>query len=119
MSDIPLLEIDNASKIFHLKPMLGVAKEVVAMRNVSLSVKKGRALAIVGESGSGKSTIGRSVTRLFQLSEGEIRFKARISPISPAGPKSSPMLGPCRWSSRTPSPPSIRPTPSATTSNGH
>jgi peptide/nickel transport system ATP-binding protein len=83
MTDIPLLEIDNASKIFHLKPMLGAAKEVVAMRNVSLSVKKGRALAIVGESGSGKSTIGRSVTRLFQLSEGEIRFKGRnIADIS-------------------------------------
>ncbi|WMT86102.1 ABC transporter ATP-binding protein [Pelagibacterium sp. 26DY04] len=77
MSDTPLLEIDNASKIFHLKPMFGAAKEVVAMRNVSLSIQKGRALAIVGESGSGKSTIGRSVTRLFQLSEGAIRFKGR------------------------------------------
>lgn len=77
MSDAPLLEIDNASKIFHLKPMFGAAKEVVAMRNVSLSVQKGRALAIVGESGSGKSTIGRAVTRLFSLSEGAIRFKGR------------------------------------------
>ena len=77
MTDTPLLEIDNASKIFHLKPMFGAAKEVVAMRNVSLSVSKGKALAIVGESGSGKSTIGRSVTRLFQLSEGTIRFKSR------------------------------------------
>ncbi|WMT89610.1 ABC transporter ATP-binding protein [Pelagibacterium sp. H642] len=77
MSDTPLLEIDNASKIFHLKPMFGAAKEVVAMRNVSLSIHKGRALAIVGESGSGKSTIGRSVTRLFKLSEGAIRFKGR------------------------------------------
>ena len=77
MSETPLLEIDNASKIFHLKPMFGAAKEVVAMRNVSLSVHKGRALAIVGESGSGKSTIGRSVTRLFRLSEGAIRFKGR------------------------------------------
>lgn len=77
MSDAPLLEIDNATKIFHLKPMFGAAKEVVAMRNVSLTLQKGKALAIVGESGSGKSTIGRSVTRLFQLSEGAIRFKGR------------------------------------------
>ncbi|AEQ52295.1 ABC transporter ATP-binding protein [Pelagibacterium halotolerans] len=77
MSDTPLLEIDNASKVFHLKPMFGAAKEVVAMRNVSLSIQKGRALAIVGESGSGKSTIGRAVTRLFRLSEGEVRFKGR------------------------------------------
>ncbi|WP_421951216.1 ABC transporter ATP-binding protein [Pelagibacterium sp.] len=77
MTDTPLLEIDNASKVFHLKPMFGAAKEVVAMRNVSLSVEQGRALAIVGESGSGKSTIGRAVTRLFRLSEGEVRFKGR------------------------------------------
>ncbi|WP_417584743.1 ABC transporter ATP-binding protein [Pelagibacterium sp.] len=77
MSDTPLLEIDNASKVFHLKPMFGAAKDVVAMRNVSLTVRKGRALAVVGESGSGKSTIGRAVTRLFQLSEGEVRFKGR------------------------------------------
>ncbi|SDG52579.1 ABC transporter ATP-binding protein [Pelagibacterium luteolum] len=71
----PLLEIENASKIFHLKPMFGATKEVVAMRNISLSIQKGKALAIVGESGSGKSTIGRAVTRLFRLSEGSIRFK--------------------------------------------
>ena len=77
MQDAPLLEIDNASKVFHLKPMFGAAKEVVAMRNVSLALEKGRALAIVGESGSGKSTIGRAVTRLFRLSEGTIRFKGR------------------------------------------
>lgn len=83
MSDTPLLEIDNASKIFHLKPMFGAAKEVVAMRNVSLTLEKGRALAIVGESGSGKSTIGRSVTRLFHLTDGAIRFKGRdISQIN-------------------------------------
>lgn len=77
MTDTPLLEIDNASKVFHLKPMFGAAKDVVAMRNVSLSIHKGRALAVVGESGSGKSTIGRAVTRLFELSEGEVRFKGR------------------------------------------
>ena len=77
MTDTPLLEIDNASKIFHLKPMFGAGKDVVAMRNVSLSIHKGRALAVVGESGSGKSTIGRAVTRLFELSEGEVRFKGR------------------------------------------
>eukprot|EP00873_Tetraselmis_striata_P031169 jgi/Tetstr1/451433/TSEL_038469.t1 len=57
--------------------MFGAGKDVVAMRNVSLSIHKGRALAVVGESGSGKSTIGRAVTRLFELSEGEVRFKGR------------------------------------------
>lgn len=73
----PLLQIQDASKIFHLRPMFGAAREVVAMRNVSLSVGKGRALAVVGESGSGKSTLGRAVTRLFGLSEGRILFDGK------------------------------------------
>jgi peptide/nickel transport system ATP-binding protein len=73
----PLLEIENATKVFHLKPMFGAAKEVVAMRNVSLTVGRGRALAVVGESGSGKSTIGRAVTRLFSLTEGRILYDGK------------------------------------------
>ncbi len=77
MDTTPLLRIENASKTFHLKPMFGAAKEVVAMRNVSLDVEKGRALAIVGESGSGKTTIGRAVTRLFTLTEGRVLFKGK------------------------------------------
>jgi len=77
MSEQPLLQLENAGKTFHLKPMFGAAKEVVAMRNISLSVEQGRALAVVGESGSGKSTLGRAVTRLFSLTEGRVLFKGR------------------------------------------
>lgn len=72
-----LLRIEGATKIFHLKPMLGPSHEVMALNNVSLTIGAGKALAVVGESGSGKSTLGRAVTRLFSLSSGTIHFKGR------------------------------------------
>lgn len=72
-----MLRIDGASKIFHLKPMLGPAHEVVALNNISLTIGAGKALAVVGESGSGKSTLGRAVARLFTLSSGTIFFKGK------------------------------------------
>jgi len=72
-----MLRIDGASKVFHLKPMLGPAHEVVALNNISLTIGAGKALAVVGESGSGKSTLGRAVARLFTLSSGTIFFKGK------------------------------------------
>jgi peptide/nickel transport system ATP-binding protein len=73
----PLLELQNVTKTFTLKPLFGAEKRVEALRNVSLKLEAGRALAVVGESGSGKSTVGRAVTRLFGLTAGRILFGGR------------------------------------------
>lgn len=77
MTTAPLLELVDASKTFRVKPMFGKAREVKALRKVSFSLETGQALALVGESGSGKSTIGRAVTRLFDLSGGQVKFRGR------------------------------------------
>ncbi|MDX1471982.1 MAG: ATP-binding cassette domain-containing protein, partial [Flavobacteriaceae bacterium] len=42
------------------------------LKNFSLSVHKGKSVALVGQSGSGKSTIANLVTRFYDVSEGEI-----------------------------------------------
>ena len=47
---------------------------VVAVQDVSFSVRRGEAVALVGESGSGKSTIARMLVRLSQPDGGEIRL---------------------------------------------
>lgn len=63
-----ILEIKNLRKEF------GTKKPIVAVDNISLTLKKGKTLGIVGESGSGKSTLGRIMLRLIEPTSGEITF---------------------------------------------
>ncbi len=45
-----------------------------AIRNISFEIQPGESLAIIGGTGSGKSTISNLVSRLFDVTEGEIRI---------------------------------------------
>ena len=69
----PLLDIRDLSIAF-----VQGGRETLAVDRVSLSVDKGKTLALVGESGSGKSITALSVPRLLPSSayhpSGEIRF---------------------------------------------
>ena len=51
--------------------------DLVAVNDLSLSVRTGETLGIVGESGSGKSTLGMSLIRLQEPTAGEIKFQGR------------------------------------------
>lgn len=55
-----ILEIKNLSVSFNT--FLG---EVEAVKDVSITLKKGEILAIVGESGSGKSVTANSIIKLL------------------------------------------------------
>ncbi|OIV41277.1 ABC transporter ATP-binding protein [Flavobacterium johnsoniae] len=45
---------------------------IEALKNVSFTVKKGETLAILGKTGSGKSTILSLISRLYDVTEGQI-----------------------------------------------
>ena len=71
-----LLEVRHLSKRFPVKKnLLGkVLKELVAVDDVSFTLKAGETLGIVGESGCGKTTMGRTVLKLHSPSGGQIIF---------------------------------------------
>ncbi|GCE09879.1 ABC transporter ATP-binding protein [Dictyobacter aurantiacus] len=48
-----------------------------AVEDVSLALYPGKATALVGESGSGKSTMARLLARMYDPTEGEIRFRGQ------------------------------------------
>lgn len=76
MSDI-LLEIKDLKVYFPIRSrsLLGtVTKYVRAVDGVSFYVEKGETLGLVGESGSGKTTVGRSILRAIEPTEGQVSF---------------------------------------------
>ncbi len=59
----PILSIRNLSKRY---------KDVTALDNVNLELKKGQFVAVIGRSGAGKSTLLRCINRMVDASEGEV-----------------------------------------------
>ncbi len=73
----PMLEIHHLKTLFPVRG--GVFSRVVgavhAVNDVSFAVRRGEIFGLVGESGSGKTTVGRSILRLNEPTDGEIIFE--------------------------------------------
>ena len=73
-SDI-ILEVRNLKKYFPIYSKSLIRRktgDIKAVDGVSLSLHRGEVMGLVGESGCGKSTIGKTILRLQEPTEGEI-----------------------------------------------
>lgn len=74
--DKPVLDVNRLRVHFPIRK--GLFKRVVghvkAVDDVSLQLYPGRTLALVGESGCGKTTVGKSILRLLNATQGEIYY---------------------------------------------
>ena len=72
----PILKISNLKTYFPIRNGLfgGVTDHVKAVDDVSFNVYPGETLGLVGESGCGKTTIGRTILRLEEPTEGEMIY---------------------------------------------
>ncbi|MDX1683294.1 MAG: ATP-binding cassette domain-containing protein [Phycisphaeraceae bacterium] len=71
-----LLEVKNLKTWFPVRRGLlrRTVGHVQAVDGVSFTVDEGETLGLVGESGCGKSTVGRTLLRLVDATDGEVRF---------------------------------------------
>lgn len=81
-----ILEVRHLKKFFVLKKTLTgkPLSTLKAVDDVSFKVKPGETLGIVGESGCGKTTMGRTILKLYQPTDGQVFFHGEdVSKYSP------------------------------------
>ena len=67
----PLLKVENLVQHFPVS-------RTYTVNGVSFNIYPGETYGLVGESGSGKTTIGRSIIRLYNPTDGRITFNGKV-----------------------------------------
>ncbi len=83
-----LVEVRNLKKYFPI--YTGILRrhtgDVKAIDDVSFDILEGETLGLVGESGCGKSTVGRTLLRLYEVTDGSVVIDGTdVASLSPEG----------------------------------
>lgn len=69
-----MIRVEHLTKEFHIRGAKGEASKLLAVNDVSFTLRRGKTLAVVGESGSGKSTAANMILHLLEPTSGKIFF---------------------------------------------
>jgi len=79
----PVLRAEGLTKYFDasegfIDSLLGRSVKVRAVDNVDLELYEGETIGVVGESGCGKTTLGRSLLRLIEPTDGSVYYREPV-----------------------------------------
>lgn len=75
MSNKNLIEVEGLKQHFPIRTGFFKKTPLKAVDGISFNIRHGETLGLVGESGCGKTTVGRSILRLYEPTEGVIRYE--------------------------------------------
>lgn len=78
MEEKYLIEVQNLKQYFPVRMGLFKTQMLKAVDDVSFKIKPGETLGLVGESGCGKTTVGRSIVRLYEPTDGNVYFDGEL-----------------------------------------